>query len=127
PRAVLPSDGAPGWGDGGVIMPWTLYQVYGDVRLLERHYEGMRRWMAYLAAANPGHLRVDRLNMNFGDWLSVGADTPKEVLATAYYALDAAIMARVAGVLGRSEEAQAYSRLYEEVKAAFVAAYVSED
>ncbi|HEX7001658.1 MAG TPA: glycoside hydrolase family 78 protein, partial [Trueperaceae bacterium] len=127
PRAVLPSDGAPGWGDGGVIMPWTLYQVYGDRRLLERHYEGMQRWMDYLGEANPGHLRTNKLNMNFGDWLSVDADTPKEVLATAYYALDAGIMARVAEVLGLEHDASRYRRLYEDIKSAFVTAYVSDD
>ncbi len=127
PRAVLPSDGAPGWGDAGVIVPWTLYQMYGDKRLVERMYQPMQRWMAYLAKASPGHLRTRRLNMNFGDWLSLDADTPKEVLATAYYALDASLMARMARALGRDDDARGYEALYADIRAAFQAAYVGPD
>ena len=124
PRMVLPSDGAPGWGDAGVIVPWTLYQMYGDTRLLERMYQPMQRWMAYLAKASPGHLRTRRLNMNFGDWLSLDADTPKEVLASAYYALDARLMARIARALGRDADAHGYEVLFDDIRAAFQTAYV---
>lgn len=124
PRTVLPSDGAPGWGDAGVIVPWSLYQMYGDVRLLERLYQPMQRWMEYLAIASPGHLRTRRLNMNFGDWLSLDAETPKEVLATAYYALDARLMARIARVLGHAEDERRYAALFDDIRAAFQSAYV---
>lgn len=127
PRAGLPSDGAPGWGDAGVIIPWMMYQVYDDTRIIEEHYAAMTRWMAYLQEANPRHLRVNCLNLNFGDWLSVEANTPKEVLATAYYAYDARLMSEVARALGRDEDARAFARLFEDIKAAFVDAYVSAD
>ncbi|HZJ11022.1 MAG TPA: alpha-L-rhamnosidase C-terminal domain-containing protein, partial [Trueperaceae bacterium] len=77
--------------------------------------------------ANPEHLRTRRLNMNFGDWLSIDADTPKEVLATAYYALDAQLMARVAGVLAKQDDVELYEQLFADIKAAFIDAYVSAD
>jgi alpha-L-rhamnosidase len=35
PRAVNITDGAPAWGDAGIIVPWTIYQCYGDTRILE--------------------------------------------------------------------------------------------
>ncbi len=127
PRLVDLSDGAPAWGDAGVIVPWTIYQMYGDTRILERHYEAMVRWIDYLDSANPNHLWLNRRNNDFGDWLSINADTDKDVLATAYFAYDASLMAQIAAVLGRTEDAARFAALFEDIKAAFSAAYVSAD
>jgi len=127
PRLVDLSDGAPAWGDAGVIVPWTIYQVYGDTRLLETNYAAMARWIEYLSSVNPDGLWTKRRNNDFGDWLSIAADTDKEVLATAYFAYDTSLMARIASVLGRTEDAARYEALFEKIKAAFNAAYVSED
>ena len=126
PRLVDLADGAPAWGDAGVIVPWTLYQVYGDVRLLETHYAAMARWMEYLQSVNPDGLWTRRRSNDFGDWLSIAADTDKDLLATAYFAHDAFLMARIASVLGRTEDAAGYDALFGEIKAAFNRAFVGE-
>ncbi len=125
PRLVDLADGAPAWGDAGVIVPWTIYQMYGNTRILEAHYGAMVRWMDYLDSANPDHLWLNRRNNDFGDWLSIDADTDKGVLATAYFAYDASLMAKIAGVLNRAEDAARFAALFENIKAAFNAAYVS--
>lgn len=127
PRMTDLADGAPAWGDAGVIVPWTIYEMYGDTRMIERHWAAMTRWMDYLEQANPGLLRVGRLNNNFGDWVSLNAETPKDVLATAYFAYDAHLMARMASAIGKAEDVVRYMELNEAVKRAFVQAYVSED
>ncbi len=127
PRLVDTSDGAPAWADAGVIVPWTIFQVYGDARILEKHYEAMARWIAYLQSANPGGLWLERRNNDFGDWLSIDAETDKDLLATAYYAYDAALMSRIAAVLGKAEDAARYGALSAHVKAAFNAAFVGPD
>ena len=127
PRLVDLADGAPAWGDAGVIVPWTIYQMYGDTRLLETHYDAMVRWIDYLDRANPSHLWLDRRNNDFGDWLSINADTDKSVLATAYFAYDTSLMAQIAEVLGRAEDAARFRTLFQEIKAAFNTAYVAED
>lgn len=127
PRLVDLADGAPAWGDAGVIVPWTVYQVYDDTRMLERHYDAMIRWMDYLGSANPDHLWVNRRVNDFGDWLSISDDTDKGVLATAYFAYDASLMAQIAVILGRTEDAARFAALFENIKAAFNAAYVSAD
>ncbi len=127
PRLVDLSDGAPAWGDAGVIVPWTIYQVYGDTRLLETNYAAMARWIEYLSSVNPDGLWTKRRNNDFGDWLSIAADTDKEVLATAYFAYDTSLMARIASVLGQVEDATRYEALFGQIKAAFQAAYVSDD
>ena len=127
PRLVDLADGAPAWGDAGVIVPWTIYQMYGDLRILETHYGAMVRWMDYLDSANPSHLWENRRANDFGDWLSLNDDTDKGVLAAAYFAYDAALMAQIARVLGRAEDAARFDALFENIKTAFNAAYVSPD
>ena len=127
PRLVAERDGAPAWGDAGIIVPWTIYQRYGDVRILERHWDAMERYVSYLVRHNPDLLWRSRRHNDYGDWLSVGADTPREVLATAYLAHDAQLMAQIARVLRRGDSATAYEALHRRIVAAFNHAYVSDD
>lgn len=127
PRLCDISDGAPAWADAGVIVPWTIWQTCGDTRLLARHWPSMVRWMDWLERENPT-LRWERGRQHdYGDWLSVGADTPKELIGTAYFAWDAKLMAEMARALGREDEASRYDALFERVAEAFRESYVSED
>ena len=48
PRMIDPNDGAPAWGDAGIIVPWTVWQAYGDATLIRRHWSSMQRWMDYI-------------------------------------------------------------------------------
>ena len=127
PRLVDGSDGAPAWGDAGIIVPWTVYQAYGDTGIVSAHWRAMTRWLGYITSVNPDGLWVKRRNNDFGDWLSIAADTPKDVLGTAYYAYDASLMARMARALGRTSEAARYDALFGHIKSAFDTAYVSPD
>jgi alpha-L-rhamnosidase len=127
PRLVQVSDGAPAWADAGVIVPWILYQRYGDLRLLERHWPHMERYLAHLQRHNPDLLWKRRRNFDFGDWLAIGEEAPRELLATAYWAYDAQLMARMAAALGKPEAVEAYERLAGAIAEAFTAAYVGED
>jgi alpha-L-rhamnosidase len=120
--------GSPAWGDAGVIVPWTIYKTYDDTRIIERHYDAMGRWMEYLREANPDLLRRTKLGNNYGDWLSPKGDhTPKDLLATAYWAYDARLMAEMAGAIGRREDAKGYEDLFEGIKGAFNETYVAKD
>ena len=120
------SRGAPAWGDAGVIVPWTIYKAYGDTRIIEKHYDAMARWMSYLREANPDLLRRNKLGNNYGDWLSPeGDETPKDLLATAYWAHDANLMAEMSRAVGR--DAAGYEKLFEDIKEAFNRSYVSPD
>jgi alpha-L-rhamnosidase len=127
PRLGAERDGAPAWADAGIIVPWAVHQRYGDVRILERHWDAMERYLATLVEHNPDGLWRARRNNDYGDWLSVGVDSPREVIATAYMAYDAKLMARIAGVLGRRERKGHYERLYDHIAAAFNRAYVRDD
>ncbi|MER8032221.1 alpha-L-rhamnosidase [Streptomyces bauhiniae] len=112
--------GAAGWGDAGVTVPWALYRMYGDVRVLERAWASMVRWLDYLKAHSTGYLRPDE---GYGDWLNLQDETPKDVIGTAYFAHSADLVARAAEALGRDPEP--YRTLFGQVRDAFRAAYVT--
>lgn len=116
--------GSPAWSDAGVICPYVLYKVYGDIRILERNYDSMVRYVEYLERNSQDYLRPAE---GFGDWLSIQADTPKDVIATAYFAYVAHLMSEIAEVLGKDEDVKKYRELFNKIKLAFNKAYVSED
>ena len=119
-------DGAPAWADAGVVMPWRLYRSYGDRRLLEASFDSMARYVDFLEAENPDLLWLRRVGRQYGDWLQVNAHTPRPVLATAYFAHSADLVAKAAAVVAPEREAR-YADLADRVKTAFVEAFVGPD
>ena len=65
--------GAPGWADAGVIIPWTLWQHYGDTRVLAEQWDAMERYFAFIGDSNPDFLWTHRKQVQFGDWLPAGS------------------------------------------------------
>lgn len=128
PKAIAQmDDGGPAWADAVIICPWTLYLAYGDRRLLETHYQTMTRFMDFLVGTSPGYIRCapDYEGWpGFGDWLSINADTPRDLIGTAFLAYDAGLMAQIATVLGKTREAARYRQLFADVKKAFGARYL---
>jgi alpha-L-rhamnosidase len=124
PRKVAMGDGTAAWGDAGVICPWTIYEVYGDERVLERHYESMKKWISYLKKNSKYLLRPAK---GYGDWVSIGSNTPKDVIATAFFAYSTHLVSKAAAVLGKNDDAKEYDELFKQVRIAFNKAYVSDD
>lgn len=122
-----PSKGTPAWGDAGVICPWTIYQAYGDLHLLERQYPSMVKWVEYCKASSPGFIRSGNRGSDYGDWLSIGAETDKELIGTAYFAYSTNLVAKAAAALGKTADATAYQGLFQSIKKAFIDKYVSAD
>ena len=128
PRLSFPGAGAAAWGDAGVIIPWTVWKMYGDRGILRRHFGAMTAWMDFIERANPDYLRTRDLGNSYNDWLAPGEDnTPRELLATAYWAHDAALMAEIADAAGRPDDAAGYRALRSKICAAFADAFVAED
>ncbi|MGC8843902.1 MAG: family 78 glycoside hydrolase catalytic domain, partial [bacterium] len=123
PDIGLGSD-SPAWTDAGIICPYILYKVYGDKRILERNYPSMARYIEYLKRRSKDYLQPP---VGYGDWLSVEADTPKDLIATAYFAYVVSLMEEIARVLGKEEDRKSYSELKEKIKEAFNKEYVLED
>jgi len=127
PLKVAGGDGGPAWADAGVICPWTIYWVYGDHRILERQYDSMTRFIEFCKNRSTDDLLPPERFHCFGDWLSIKADTPTDVICTAYFAYSTKLTARAAEILGKTKDALKYNRLHEQIKSAFNKAYVSSD
>ncbi len=127
PVKVAGDDGGPGWADAGVICPWTIYDVYGDTRILEKHYKSMARFIEFCKNRSTPDLLPPKEFHCFGDWLNIKDETPKPVICTAYFAYCTKLMARIAGALGKTDDAATYNDLFGKIKAAFNRAYVKPD
>ena len=127
-----PTSPAAAWGDAAVIVPWVLYGRYGDKGILHAQFDSMAAWVESVAAA-AGPDRLWEEGMQFGDWLDPKAppDKPGDartaayIVATAYFAHSADLLAQAAAILGRTEEAARYGALADEVRTAFANAYVT--
>ncbi|HXC97828.1 MAG TPA: family 78 glycoside hydrolase catalytic domain [Verrucomicrobiae bacterium] len=119
--------GVPAWADAGVICPWTIYEMYGDKRVLERHLPAMIKWVDYMQLHSDGLIRDKDRGEDFGDWLSINANTPKDLIGTAFFANSAHLVAESCHVLGREAEADKYDQLFADIKTAFNKRYVAAD
>lgn len=126
--------GAAGWADAGIVIPHTLWRVYGDRRVLERHYGAMVKWVEWIDRHNPSGLRLNQLANNYGDWLCIPSDTSfgthspmKNLLATAYWADDCAKLAEIARVLGHGDDAERFAAMFDKVRGAFQREWLAED
>ena len=121
------NDGGPAWADAGVICPWTIYQVYGDRRVLERHYDSMARFIDFCKSRSTPDLLPPGEFQCYGDWLNIKDQTSNAVICTAYFAYSAHLMSEIAETLGRTNDAVKYNELFRRVRAAFNRAYVADD
>jgi alpha-L-rhamnosidase len=116
-----------GWADVAVVLPWTMYQAFGDKRILEEQYPSMKAWVEYMRRA-AGEKYLWNTGFTFGDWLSFattsaaypGATTSPDLIQTAYFARSTELLAKTARVLGKSEDAAEYAALEEKIRVAFV-------
>jgi alpha-L-rhamnosidase len=127
PVVTMRREAAPAWGDAGVIIPWHLWRTYGDRRVLERSFDAMVAWVSHIRRHNPDLRWRHRTGNSYGDWLQVDAATPRDVLATAYFARSAAIVAQAAEVLGRHDVASEHRDLHAAIRATFIESYVRDD
>ncbi|WP_051342310.1 alpha-L-rhamnosidase [Pseudonocardia spinosispora] len=115
--------GAPAWGDGGVLIPWLLMREYGDRDTLSACFGAMGAWVDYVHRFNPDLVWRHRRGNDYGDWLQIDATTPPELVATAYFARSARTVSLAAAVLGRTEEAARYGALADSIAEAFTAEF----
>jgi len=111
--------------DGGVILPWTMYRVYGDRRFITSNYEAMASWIDWLLRDSDEALI--RRSESFGDHLSYGAETPKALINAAFFAYSVKLMARMASVIDEKKDAARYEALFEQLKQSFQQRFVQEE
>jgi alpha-L-rhamnosidase len=126
PDTAGPRGGVAGWGDAATILPWTLYEVYGDTGILRRQYRSMKAWVEYIrqqAAATGGLWDAN----GYGDWYAPLGPTDIGYIDECFYAHSAETLAKTAEVLGNKEDAATYSLLAHNVKTLFLSTYLQDD
>jgi hypothetical protein len=113
---------SPEWGSALVQCAWQQYEWTGDLELLRRHYAAMQRYVEYLGSRSQNYI----VSHGLGDWYDIGPKppgvaqlTPVPLTATAFYYADAAVLAKVARLLGNSDDAAKYEELARNIGAAF--------
>jgi hypothetical protein len=119
------SFGNTGWGDAVVIIPWTMYTTYGDKSAISDNYTAMKKWVdRYRTLSGTGLVLTSTI---YGDWLSIDADTPKDVISTAYFAYCADLLSKMAKAIGQDADATYYAQLFQNICIAFNTAFVTAD
>jgi len=128
---VVGGHSSAAWGDAAVICPWTTYRYYDDLRLLEEQYGMMKAWVEYIRSQGDAEF-LWNTGFHFGDWLALDAKenswvgaTPRDLIATAYFAYSTRLVRDAAAALGKEEDVAAYSALYDNVVRAFRDEFVS--
>jgi alpha-L-rhamnosidase len=116
----------PAWGGNYPILAWYLYQYYDDIRLLEEHYDGMKRWLKYLDSISDdyivtkGHYGDHMLpGITVGEEQFISRETPPALVWTGYYYRGAYVVSQIAEIIGKAGDAGHYAKLADDIKEAF--------
>jgi alpha-L-rhamnosidase len=120
------------WADAATVVPWALYQRFGDKEILQDQFESMCAWVDHIASV-AGDSRLWDKGFQFGDWLDptappdkpAQARTDKAIVASAYFVHSANLVVKAAEVLGRVAEQKKYQTLAAEARAAFAREYIT--
>jgi len=105
----------PAWGTAYPLIGWYMYQYYGDTRVLEEHYDGLKKYVEFLrSTAENGVLKWS----HYGDWVAV-EKCPSPVVSSFYYYYDVKVLADAARVLGKTQDAALYDKLAADIRVAF--------
>lgn len=144
---------AAGWSDAAVILPWRLYEAYGDKEILRENFDMMHKYMesvCELSSELPEGMEHAALEVverqkylwntgfQYGDWLMpsiVMAGKPilevvKEtghIVASFLFAITSKIMMMVCEILEKEELSIKYRSLHEKIKTAVLDEYFHED
>jgi alpha-L-rhamnosidase len=121
---------SPEWGSSSIILPWYLYEWYGDKKSLVEYYPMMQKYINYLGTKSKNHI----LSQGLGDWYDLGPNppgvsqlTPMGITGTAIYYYDLTIMERASRLIGKDAEANEYKDLASKVKIAFNTAFFDKE
>ena len=150
-------DSSAGWSECCIIVPYTLYRMYGNKSILEQHYPMMKKWMDYVQFtaehSNPKSFEKKKnkasqeienykylwnTNWQYGDWMAPsiskgamgginGAKITKEITASIYYAYSTDLMSQVAEIVGDRKAAKEYAVLNKRIKKAIAETYILEN
>jgi alpha-L-rhamnosidase len=116
---LYPAD--PAWSSAYITIVWFVYLMYGDLGVLEDHYDSMRKYVGFLRANAEGNI-IRKLG-KYGDWCPPGSIAPKrtpvELTATWFYYHDVLLLERIAQALNRRSAREELQELARDICRAF--------
>ncbi|WP_241910416.1 family 78 glycoside hydrolase catalytic domain [Pseudotamlana carrageenivorans] len=119
---------SPGWGDAVVLIPWNIYNITGDKRVLKENFEAAKKWIGFYKSKIEDKEFIPKMR-SFGDWLQPyptktgkggnSGDTSKELIITAYFAHSSLLVSKMAGILGHSKDEKEYYDLHKNIAGVF--------
>ncbi len=116
PVAQYGNNGAAlGWADAGIIVPHTLWRMFGDASVLEENWDAMEKYLGYVMKHHGPNPEP------WGEWLAYERNDRaiKEYLAAAFGVWDAMMMQDMAKALGKADAAAKYAAFEKEQRAFF--------
>ncbi|MDR2287415.1 MAG: family 78 glycoside hydrolase catalytic domain, partial [Prevotellaceae bacterium] len=127
---IIPTSGwgmdwatGPDWTGSVAIIPWAVYEFYGDSKLLADMYDNIKLYVDRAAEKSPDGL----CDWGLGDWVPIKAQTPQKYTSTVYYYRVVSILARAAELFGKADDHAKYSALMEKIKSAFNREYLNRE
>lgn len=134
------------WHDAATVIPWNMWKMYGDKRFLEEQYESIRGCVEYTRSKTEDNGLL-KSGQQLGDWVALdmekgpmkplpegmmnpGVDektgsTDVYYVANAYYAYSTWILTQAAEIIGKTEDVEEYTQLYNEIIKNFRNEYVT--
>jgi len=126
--SIIPTDGwgyewgnGPDWTSTIAIIPWNIYLFYGDTKILLDCYDNIKRYVNHISELSPSGLT----SWGLGDWVPVKSKSPVELTSSAYYFVDATILAKTAKLLGKQADHEKYLKLAATIKNAINNKYLN--
>jgi alpha-L-rhamnosidase len=119
--------GGPYWCGFIITASWKTYLNYGDIRVLEKYYPVMQKWLGYVDKYSPDVLlqpwpETDYRVWYLGDWASPEGVNDKSELSVrlvtnCFISICYETMQRIARVLGKTDDIDKYKYKNEHLKA----------
>jgi len=111
--------GSPGWQLAFPFGLKVLYDYYGDLTTAEKNYATLKKQVDFMHLVTPDHIVPN----DIGDHESIDKK-PIALSATAFYFHHVIILAEFASLLNKKEDVATYQKLADEIKVAFVKAFL---
>ncbi|WP_322173522.1 family 78 glycoside hydrolase catalytic domain [Acutalibacter caecimuris] len=128
------------WSDVATMMPWAVYENYGDLALLRAEYPVMKAWVERIRQDDQldGNRGLWLRGNQLGDWLALDKPDPKDAenpfgatdlqyTASCFYFYSTLLTAKAAKALGYEKDAADYTALHEKIRTAIVGEYFHAD
>ncbi|GHS91615.1 alpha-rhamnosidase [Bacteroidia bacterium] len=127
---IIPTSGwgydwanGPDWTSAVAIIPWEIYEFYGDSRLLNTMYDNIKKYVDYIHSISPN----DTTDWGLGDWVPVKTVSSKTLTSSLFYYGDVIILSKAAKLFGKDSEAGYYAALAERIKTAINTHFLDAD